>query len=219
MTNDTFRKLLPISGILSALLLAGGIFGAPSAPQVASDNHAEVIAFYQDHASAISLTNIVFGLLAVFFLVPLITELRAVLRSGEAGEAIYSTLALIGGTILAVGTSVMALSGAVVASAADAGLSDDTVLSAAIVADYTWMPWVVGAAVFLWSVGLGGLRTATLPKWLSWVSIVLGALCLTGFGGIAVFMVMPLWLLATSVILLRKQTAPATAPIATPATA
>lgn len=219
MTNDKFRKLLPISGILSALLLAGATFGTPSAPQVASDNHAEVVAFYHDHASAISLTNIILGLLAVFFLVPLVTEIRAVLRSGEAGEAIYSTLAMIGGTMVAVGISVMALSGAVVASAVDAGLSDDTVLSAAIAADYTWMPWVVGAAVFLWSVGLGGLRTAALPKWLSWASIVLGALCLTGIGGIAVFMVMPLWLLATSITLLRKQSSPASAPLATPATA
>lgn len=212
MQKDTFRRLLPISGILSALLILGATFGAPSAPQIGTDNHAEVIAYYSDNTTAITVTSLICGLLACFFLIPLLTELRATLRSGEAGESTYSTILTIGGSVLTFGFALMATVSQAAASAAESGLSDDSVLSLAQVADYSWMPWVVGMAAVQWAVGLGGLRTATLPKWISWLSIVLGALCLTGIGGIAVFFVAPLWMIAISVVLLRSKSAQAGVP-------
>lgn len=212
MQNDTFRRLLPYSGIISALLIIAAVFGVPSAPQVGADNHAEVIAYYSDHTTALAITNIGCGLLAAFFLVPLLTELRATLRSGEAGESTYSTLVTIGGSVLTFGLALMAMTAAAASSAADSGLGGDSILSLAAVTDYSWMPWVVGMAVVQWAVGLGGLRTATLPKWISWFSIVLGALCLTGVGGIGVFFLAPIWMIAISVVLIRAQSAAAGAP-------
>ena len=49
----------------------------------------------------------------------------------------------------------------------------------------SWVPFMVGSAVLLLSVGLGGLRTAVLPKWLAIVTIVLGVCCLLGPTGFA----------------------------------
>lgn len=207
MNNDRFRRLLPIAGILSALLLGAAIFGSPSAPQVEKSNHADVVSFYQDHTTSLTVTNLILALLAAFLLAALVVELRAVLRSGEAGESTYSALVTVGGTILVAGIALMGMVATAAAGAADQGLSDDSVLVLATLADHTWMPWLVGAALTLLATGIGGLRTATLPKWLCWVSIALGALCLTGVGGIATFMVFPLWILATSIVLLRRHTA------------
>ncbi len=206
MNNDKFRRLLPVAGILSALLLAAAIFGSPSAPQVENTNHAEVVSFYRDHVTSLMVTNLVLALLAAFLLAALVVELRAVLRSGEAGESTYSALAAVSGTVVVAGIALMGMVATAAAGAADQGLSDDSVLTLAALADYTWMPWLVGAALTLLATGIGGLRTATLPKWLCWISIVLGALCLTGIGGIATFMVFPLWILFLSVTLLRRQT-------------
>ena len=207
MKNDKFRRLLPIAGILSALLLGAAIFGSASAPQVEKSNHAEVVSFYHEHSSSIMVTNLVLALLAAFLLAALLVELRATLRSGEAGESIYSSLVALGGAALVVSISLMGMVTTAVAGAAEAGLSDDSLLGAAIVADYAWMPWLVAAALTLFATGVGGLRTATLPKWIAWASIVLGALCLTGIGGIAVFMLFPLWILVISIVLLRRQSA------------
>lgn len=207
MNNDRFRRLLPVAGILSALLLGVAIFASASAPQVEKANHAEVVSFYQDHSSSIVVTNLVLALLAAFLLAAFVVELRAVLRSGEAGESVYSSLAAVGGTVLVMAIALMGMVTVAAAGAADNGLSDDSVLTAAAIADFAWMPWLVGAALTLLATGIGGLRTATLPKWISWISVVLGALCLTGIGGIAVFMLMPLWLVALAIVLLRKQAA------------
>lgn len=207
MNNDRFRRLLPVAGILSALLLGVAIFASASAPQVEKANHAEVVSFYQDHSSSIVVTNLVLASLAAFLLAAFVVELRAVLRSGEAGESVYSSLAAVGGTVLVMAIALMGMVTVAAAGAADNGLSDDSVLTAAAIADFAWMPWLVGAALTLLATGIGGLRTATLPKWISWISVVLGALCLTGIGGIAVFMLMPLWLVALAIVLLRKQAA------------
>ncbi|MCB0857389.1 MAG: hypothetical protein KDB57_04610 [Solirubrobacterales bacterium] len=207
MNNDRFHRLLPIAGIISALLLGAAIFASGSAPQVEKANHAEVVSYYHDHTSAIMIANIPLALLSAFFLAVLLVGLRATLRSGEAGESTYSSLVAMGGTVLVGAIAVMGMVTAAVAGAANSGLSDDSILSAAILADYAWMPWLVGAAVTLLATGIGGLRTATLPKWIAWVSIVMGCLCLTGIGGIPAFMLMPLWILAISVVLLRRQSA------------
>ena len=49
----------------------------------------------------------------------------------------------------------------------------------------SWLPFMAAAAVLLLSTGLGGLRTAVLPKWLSIVTVVLGVCCLGGPTGFA----------------------------------
>ncbi|MFT4049021.1 MAG: hypothetical protein QM648_04195 [Solirubrobacterales bacterium] len=218
MQTDTFRKLLPFSGIIAALLFAASFFYASSGPQIADDNHAKVIAYYVDNSAKIGIINIICGLLACFFLAPLLTELRATLRSGEAGESIYSTLFLIGGTILVAMTALMAMFTTVTANAADVGVPGEGVLTLAAIVDYTWMPWVVGMAITQWAVGLGGLRTASLPKPLAWFSVVLGVLCLAGPGGILAFFLFPIWLIATSIVLMRRPSG-ARAPVASPAAA
>ena len=210
MNNDRFHRLFPIAGILSALLLGAAILVPGSVPQVEKSNHAEVVSFYHDHATSIMVANIPLALLSAFFLAALLVELRATLRSGEAGESTYSSMVAFGGTLLVMGIAVMGMVTAAAAGAAEAGLSDDSLLTAAIVADYAWMPWLVGSALTLLATGIGGLRTATLPKWIAWVSVVMGGLCLTGVGGILVFMLMPLWILAISVVLLRRQMAETT---------
>ena len=70
---------------------------------------------------------------------------------------------------------------------------------------FSWLPFAAGAAAMLVASGLGGLRTAALPRWLAIPSIALGVLCLVPFGVIAAFFVLPLWLMATGLVLYRRQ--------------
>ena len=76
----------------------------------------------------------------------------------------------------------------------------------------TWLPFMVGAAVLLLSTGLGGLRTAVLPKWLAIVTIVLGVGALLGPTGFAVWFALPVWCIVVGVVLMRRQSASAQSP-------
>jgi hypothetical protein len=132
------------------------------------------------------------------------TGVRRALRSGEANESTYSTAAFAGGILVAVSIAISAVvTFTATAAAHKHNLEVSTVMG--FLDDSTWVPWVAGSAVLFLSTGLGGLRTAALPKWLSIVTIVLGVLCLLGPTGVAVFFVTPLWLIVTGVVLARRQ--------------
>jgi hypothetical protein len=94
-------------------------------------------------------------------------------------------------------------------SAADAGYTAAT-LALGMLSAYSFLPWMIGGAALFLAAGIGGLKTATLPKWIAWLSVVMGVLCFTP-GGIAVFIIQPLWFIGMAVVLIRRQSAPAVA--------
>ncbi len=82
-----------------------------------------------------------------------------------------------------------------------------------------WVPVVAGLAMLGLGTGVAALRSATLPKWLGWVSVVFGVLALACPAGGIAFLVAPAWALVTGIVLIcsaRAATAPA-GPAATPA--
>lgn len=48
------------------------------------------------------------------------------------------------------------------------------------------------------------MRNATLPKWLAWVSVVLGVSAVAGPLGAVAFLIAPVWRLAVGVVLSRS---------------
>ncbi len=76
----------------------------------------------------------------------------------------------------------------------------------------SWVPFLAASAVLLLSVGLGGLRTAVLPKWLAIVTIVMGACCFGGPTGFLVWFAMPVWCIVTSVVLMRRESRAVSSP-------
>lgn len=74
----------------------------------------------------------------------------------------------------------------------------------------SWIPMVVGIAVFLVGAGLSVLRTGLLPTWMGWVATVVGVVSLLGPGGFAGFFVAPLWV-AVAGVMLASRKAPALA--------
>ena len=132
--------------------------------------------------------------------------IRQALRSGESGESTYSSAALVGGTMVAV---ISALNAWVSFTLLDAVDRKDAATAHVLGAlgINSWVPFMVASAVLLLSAGLGGLRTAVLPKWLAIVTIVLGVCCLLGPTGFAVWFAMPVWCIAVSVVARRRRSA------------
>jgi hypothetical protein len=93
--------------------------------------------------------------------------------------------------------------------AADAG--DDGALHAlSYVAYFGWAGMGTGLATAFVATGLGGLRSAVLPRWFAVVTLVcgvLGALGTAGIppGGLVTYVLLPFWLIAAAVIVARRQ--------------
>jgi hypothetical protein len=200
MPTSRFDKFLAVSGVLAAVVFVVAAFhGDP--PGVSASAH-ERVQWYLDHKSISAIGGFgtaYFAVLFTFFT----TGVRKVLRSGEPGESTYSTAALAGGVLVATGSIFTSVMGLATLEAADKH-QDAVVTTLSFVAEFSWLPVIAGLAVFYLATGLGGLRTATLPKWLSIVTIVLGVACVLGPTGIGAWFATPLWLIVVSVLMLRR---------------
>ena len=208
MSTSKFEKFLAVAGILAAVLFV--VSGFHSDPPGVTAGAQERVKWYVDHKTQMTLsgfTSAYFAVLVAFFA----TGVRRILRSGEPGESTYSTAALAGGILVAAAGISAAVLGLASVEAADKGQAA-AVTTLAFVNDFGWLPLIASLAVFYLSTGLGGLRTATLPKWLSIVTIVLGVACLLGPAGILAWFATPVWMVVMAIVMLRRtsDTAPTT---------
>lgn len=202
MGTDRIQRFLPLSGALFAAVLAAGLWLTAGEPDNSASAEKTYVYWHAHHGLQLlgSLVLIPFG---VLFLLVFAAELRRALRSGEAGEATYSPIALGGGILAAAGLGVTGSLGAAVATAANHHNQSATYTLAQL-QSYDWVPWMIGFAVLLLACGVGGLRTNAFPKPVSISAIVLGVLCITPIGFFALFLV-PVWAFCTSLALFRGQ--------------
>ena len=202
MTITRFERFLPLSGVLAGLcflLSAALTMKMPDAPK--GDGHAYV-QWLADH-QGLAMGS---GFAAGFFCLTMLlfaAGLRMALRSGESGESSYSSAAFAGALGVSVAVSMMGWVTLAAAQAASDG-STAAVVSLGYLSSFGFIPWVASSGALFLAAGLGGLRTATLPKALAIVTIVLGVLCLLGPTGIAVYFATPFWLIITGVVLYRR---------------
>ena len=210
MTTDRFNRLLPLAGIVAGLAIIAGLIlsgGEPGDDAAA----AKIVTYYADHKTAIVISALCAQIAAVAVLF-FAAGLRTSLRSRETGEASYSTLAVAGATVTAIGLSVFGWTSLAAVKAVDNGSQDSVVETIHLIGSYAWMPWAVGAATMLIGAGLGGLRTVALPRVLAWVTVALGVIALTP-GGPITFALLPLWLIGTGIVLARADRMPAAPPV------
>ena len=149
---------------------------------------------------------VLMGMSLLFFA----TAVRNLLRSGEPGEAMYSSIAYGGWLVVVAGLSQMVTwSWGLVNGAADA--ADDAALqSLSYVHYFGWAGMGVGLATAFIAMGLGGLRGAVLPRWFAILTIVFGVLGALGNagippGGLVTYLLLPFWLIAASIIVAKRQ--------------
>lgn len=203
MPTSRFEKFLPIAGILAGILFAASMFTA-----VVPDDYAapDALQMMQDNRMGNYLAAYASGLCAVAVLF-FATAIRQALRSGEGGESSYSSAAFAGGILIAAARAVdgwFLIAGTHAAEQADPAALN-TILYLGLDG---WMPTVAGLVVFYLAAGLGGLRTRALPTWLSIAAIALGVLCLLGPAGQLAFLLTPLWLILTGIVLSRRHSTP-----------
>lgn len=204
MPRTTFERTLTLSGIVAGVAFLAANLLTLTEPKLDYNNPQAYIHWAAAHRTNLTATGICGAYFALFMLL-FTVALRFSLRAGEAAESTYSSVAFAGGIGVALS---IATASALSISVADAHRFPDAVRTLSFVADLAWIPWAASTGALLLGVGLGGLRTLALPRWFAILSLVLAALSVTGPTGIAVFMLFPLWLIATAVILRRRQHAP-----------
>jgi len=203
MSVSKFDRFLPIAGVLVGLLFATVnvlTWGSPDTTD--ADELAAWGSAHETRALVAGFAMAYIAVLMAFFAV----ALRGAIRSGEPDESTYSSVAFAGGLMIASASALWAYISLATLSAITDG--DAAAVSAlAHLNAPSWLPWLIGSAVLFLSVGVGALRTAALPRWLAAVTIALGVLCLTGVGGIVVYLVSPLWFVVTGVVLHQRLSA------------
>jgi hypothetical protein len=210
MPLSTFERYLPWSGAVAgvAWIAQDGL-----AHMYSSDRPGRAsVEAIDDHlarniASLSSL--VVMGVALIFFA----TAVRTLLRSGEAREATYSSVAYGGWLTVAAALAQMAVwDKGLMAAAEDGDAAAAHLLSYAQY--FGWLGMGVGIATAFLATGLGGVRSGVLPRWFAVTTTVLGVLALLGAcsippGGLVNYLLLPFWLVTAAVVISRRQRAAA----------
>jgi hypothetical protein len=207
MSLTTFEKLLPWSGALAGLCWVGQDAFAKMYSKD-SPGHASS-ALIQTHLGANHASQgclVVMGIALLFFA----TAVRNLLRSGEAREATYSSVAYGGWVAVVAGLSQMVMwNWGLINGAADA--RDDQALHVlSFVSYFGFAGMGIGIATTFIAIGLAGISNAVLPRWFGIVTLVLGILSALGAagippGGLVNYLLLPIWLVGAAAIIARRQ--------------
>ena len=204
----------PLAGLAAAVTFVVGVASAANSPDT-DDSDAKVLAWYANHGHRVGV--IVGAYLLAFcglFLIWFGAGLRERLRAAEGPGGRLANIALAGAVLCVAGLWV----GAAALAAVPAGESfGGTPLSNADVARFLpslgfgmiLLFGMFGAIALIDAVSIVILRTGVMPRWLAWLGFVCAIALL--FGVVFLPMIaLPIWLIATSVVLFRLPAVEAT---------
>ena len=199
-----WSRLGVLGGIYAVLFVIANIFlGEPGSGTAG----AAVVKYYHDHR-----TTEMIGVFAVAFAVVALTfflaSLRRTLSATDEGRYLANVVTA-GGAVYAVGLMIMTSLTVALIDAANNNLPG-TAQTLNLLSSDLWLPVVLGLALLGLGTGVAALRSATLPKWLGWVSVAFGLLALAGPAGGIAFLLAPAWALVIGIVIMRSSRAAAT---------
>ncbi len=173
------KAIGPLTGILFVVLAIVAFVVGGETPD-ATDSTRKVVDFYLDHDNAqmIGSAALALGCVALIFF---LGSLRRALRAAPGDEGGLSTIALLGGVMIAVGASIFAGIGFTLGDAAN-DLPPSAIMALNALNSDLFFPLAVGTAVFNLALGLAIVRHGALPKPLGWLALVIGIAGLTPLG-------------------------------------
>lgn len=198
MDEGRFERVAPLAGAAFTVLFLIALLTGGETPSTKASGET-VISHYRDSGKTVLAVLVVLigGVLFVFFA----GALREALRT--KGREWLSTVAFGGALLYAGGLAVMGMTQIALTDAADLG-QPQVAQALNILDNDNFLPTVLGLAVVLLATGWHVLGSGVLPRWLGIVAVVLGVLAVAGPAGILAFLLFPLWVLATSILLYRR---------------
>jgi hypothetical protein len=201
--------IAPAMGIVFVALVVAAFVILGEGKDPTKDSAQEIVDYYNDNFTKQTVGTALVGFAAV----PLLFfagALRNLLREAGGPRETLSLVGFGGAVLLAGGLAVGATINFALVDFAD---DIDPVAVQAINAinyDY-FFPFIAGMAAFLLATGISAVRSRALPRWLSWVAIVLGVICFAGPVGFAGVLGGLLWILVTSIVLMIRARSAGTA--------
>jgi hypothetical protein len=196
----------PLAGVAAVILWYASlsVFEGVTNPPTDDATAETALAYFQDEDAGIFASSFLFALGSLFF-IWFVGSLRAALAAAEGGVGRVTNIAFGAGLVFAAMTLLFALPPSVGAfseetigpSAAEALWDLDDVF--AVAAQFAAVPLLLATGLVAW-------RTGVLPRWLAALSFAVAAvLLLAPIGGIfALALGVPLWTVATSLVLWRR---------------
>ena len=169
----------PLTGVLFVVLAIVAFLVGGETPAT-DDAPREIVDFYLDNddSQALAAAFLALGCVALIFF---LGTLRRVLRAAAGDEGGLSTVAFVGGVVIAVGASIFAGISFTLGDAADE-LPPAAILTLNALNSDMFFTVAVGTAVFNLALGLAILRHGGLPRPLGWVALVIGIAGVTPLG-------------------------------------
>jgi hypothetical protein len=222
--SDRHARYAAATGIFFVIVAVIG-FGIQPKPPASDASAAEVLEYVKDHRDALHVAQAIFGL-AGFFIIWFFGALRAALSRDEGDGGRLATTAY-GGGLVAVATLIVGFG---LAATAELHPTRDPEITRALFDGSLLVP-AVGApavSVFFFANSLSILRSGRLPAWLGWLGIVAGVFNALGISAVftdhgafagdgvigffAGFLLFLVWILAASILLVRRAGEDAAAP-------
>ena len=202
MPTERSERLAPLTGVLFTVIFAVGFLTSGETPDIKASGQ-EVIDHYDDSGTLLVsvLGLVICAVVFMFFAGVLRSRLQA------TGPDWLASVAFGGAVVYTVSLGVFAMSQIALLDAADLG-QPEVAQALNIIDNDNFFPSVIGLAVVLLATGWHVLVSQSLPRWLGWVSVVLGVLALAGPAGFIAFLLFPIWVLIVAITLYRQSMAP-----------
>ncbi len=205
MARGRAESLAPLMGSVAVALWSVSLFVVEGVTNPPSENATpeRALAYFNEEEVGIFVSSFLFAVGSLLFLW-FVGSLRAALVAAEGGVARIANIAFAAGVgfsllalLFALPPSVGAFSNETIGpSAAEALWYLDDVFFVA--AQFAAVPLLAATGVLAW-------RTGALPRWLAVLSLLVAAVLLFPLGGVfALAIGVPLWTVATSVVLWRR---------------
>jgi MFS family permease len=200
---SAWERWAPLAGIAAVVLFAVGVLiGAFGGPEPNEGTGQEWLTYFREDGRKIYVSTLIFSLGVILF-IWFLGRLRVSLLAAEGEAGHWTTVAFGSGVATAVMLLAIVTPGLAGAFASDA-LEPAAAQALGLAAFAFFIGAQVFAAVLLAATALAALRTAVLPAWLGWGSLVVAVLLLTPIGFIGLLIGFPLWVLIVSVLLWRR---------------
>lgn len=197
-TDSVWAELSPFTGVVFVTLLLVGsllVFAFDFMPP-----SSEIVEFYEDDSVRI-MVGAYLSILSVFFLIWFSGSLKHFLQRAAIRHAGRLANVAFGGGVAA-GVLLLAAS-ALTATAAQRANSDTGISAEYATFAYDFAGALGGQAApiafaaMIYATAMAAFRTGVLPKWLGWISGILGIALITPYGWAVVVLIIP-WIVIVS---------------------
>jgi hypothetical protein len=199
--SSRLERLAPLTGVVFGVIFTAAVFGSGDTPD-ADAGAAKVVKYWTDNDTQQIVWSIA-GVVATVFFIWFAGTLRSRLLEAEGGTGRLASTMYAGAVLFAAGLlAALGITFTVADTAGDLTPAATQALSA-LSSDF-FFPLVGGVSLLYLPTAVATLRTGALPRWLGWVSLVMGLVAFTPVGWVP-FLLVGIWTIVVSVILYRAQ--------------